>query len=271
MASPHASLDEKRQEQGEVAPAAPVAPQDAEAEEGAPAAQAREGASDEAADEEFVTEELDREGGSAPGPFGVGHAMTRAPRLQPSLRVAAPETSGDAGEGPAQAPSGRARVVALVRKAWRVFLQLSLIVCICLAGERIADVLPIDVPSNICSMIVLLVFLVSGVLKMDSISEGADFLLDHMSIFFIPAAVAIMGSFDLIAGNVIKLVLICLITTVLVFFVTSFTVSTVMNLMVRRDERAAQAAGTTSTMVADMHAGVQRLAKNGKTDGKDAR
>ena len=225
---------------------------------------------DQDADEELVTEELDREGGSEPGPFGVGHAMTHAPRLQPALRVSRPAQEQAASQ-PAAAQDVRKQLRTGVRKAWRVFLQLSLIVCICLAGEKIADVLPIDVPSNICSMIVLLVFLVSGVLKMDSISEGADFLLDHMSIFFIPAAVAIMGSFDLIAGNIIKLVLICLITTVLVFFVTSFTVSTVMNLMVRRDERAAAAAGTSSTLVADMHAGVQSLANNGTTDGKDAR
>ena len=268
MASPHESLEDTRQKPEEVAPAAPEPT--GPAADGSPSpAQPRRGAADEAADEELVTEELDREGGSAPGPFGVGHAMTRAPRLQPSLRVAAPEP--DASAPAAEASGGRReRVVAVVRKAWCVFLQLSLIVCICLAGERIADVLPIDVPSNICSMIVLLVFLVSGVLKMECISEGADFLLDHMSIFFIPAAVAIMGSFDLIAGNVIKLVLICLITTVLVFFVTSFTVSTVMNLMVRRDERAAQAAGTSSTIVADMRAGVENLA-SGANKGKDAR
>ena len=128
-------------------------------------------------------------------------------------------------------------------KAVRIVLELGLILTICLAGKKISELLPFDMPSNICSMIVLLVFLVSGVLRMESIADGADFLLDHMSIFFIPAAVAIMGSFDLLAGNILKLILICLITTILVFFVTSFTVSTVMNLMMRHDAKVAAEVG----------------------------
>lgn len=133
-------------------------------------------------------------------------------------------------------------LVNFARKAGRIVLQLGLILAVCLAGEKISEMLPIDVPSNICSMVLLLVFLLGGVIRMESISDAADFLLDNMAVFFIPAAVAIMGSVDLLAGNILKLVLICLITTVLVFFVTSFTVSTVANLMARREERAAAAA-----------------------------
>lgn len=129
-------------------------------------------------------------------------------------------------------------VVNAARKAWRIVLQLALIMAVCLAGQRIADVLPLEIPGNICSMVLLLLFLVSGVIRMGSIKDAADFLLDNMAVFFIPAAVAIMGSFDLLAGNILKLVAICLITTVLVFFVTSFTVSTVANLMARHEARA---------------------------------
>ncbi|MBS5450541.1 MAG: CidA/LrgA family protein [Coriobacteriia bacterium] len=137
-----------------------------------------------------------------------------------------------------------------VNKAVRIVLELGLILAICLAGEQVSELLPFDMPSNICSMILLLVFLISGVLRMDNISDGADFLLDHMSIFFIPAAVAIMGSFDLLAGNILKLFVICLITTVLVFFVTSFTVSTVMNLMMRHDAKVAEEVGLDGSAVA---------------------
>lgn len=116
----------------------------------------------------------------------------------------------------------------------KICLQLLLIYAVCLAGEHIADMIPLGIPGNIMSMGLLLAFLISGVIRMESISLAADFLLDHMAVFFIPAAVAIMGSFDLIAPNLLKLLFVCLVTTVLVFFATSFTVSTVMNLMARR-------------------------------------
>ena len=196
-------------------------------------------------DEQIVREEIERE-----------RVLERksAPKLQSPLRANHHDLLGLPLPGPLseqasparrRAQRARLRVArGRLRKAVRVFLQLSLIVTICLAGEKVAEMLPFDMPSNICSMLVLLVFLASGVLKMDSISDGADFLLDHMSIFFIPAAVAIMGSFDLLAGNIAKLVAICLITTVLVFFVTSFTVSTTMNLMARREARRAQTSAT---------------------------
>lgn len=124
------------------------------------------------------------------------------------------------------------------RKAVRIVLQLALIVTVCLAGERLSDLLPVDVPSNICSMVLLLVFMLGGVIKMECISEAADFLLDNMAIFFVPAAVAVMGIFNQIEDVIVKLVLITFLTTIIVFFVTSFTVSTVANIMSRREQRA---------------------------------
>ena len=78
------------------------------------------------------------------------------------------------------------------------------------------------------------------VIKMECISDAADFLLDNMAIFFVPAAVAVMGIFSQIEDVVIKLVLITFLTTIIVFFVTSFTVSTVANLMARSEVRAAE-------------------------------
>ena len=61
-------------------------------------------------------------------------------------------------------------------------------------------------------------------------------------IFFVPAAVAVMGIFSQIEDVMIKLVLITFLTTIIVFFVTSFTVSTVANLMARSEVRAAERA-----------------------------
>lgn len=184
-----------------------------------------------AVDEEAVEQEEAREGSST----------TTAPALQSPLRVN-PLVHGTGVLQRAYSLPFSETVVNFICKTCRIVLQLGLIIAICFAGEKLSEVLPIDIPSNICSMVLLLVFLISGVVRMDSIAEAADFLLDHMAVFFIPAAVAIMGSFDLLAGNIVKLVVICLITTILVFFVTSFTVSTVANLMARHTAKA-QTAG----------------------------
>lgn len=181
---------------------------------------------DEGADLLLARQEVAREG-----------VLGDAPVLQSPLRVNELAPHSGAIRHLYALPFSEA-LVGGVRKVVRIVLQLALIMAVCLAGEKIAGFLPIDIPGNICSMVLLLVFLSAGVIRMESISDAANFLLDNMAIFFIPAAVAIMGSFDLLAGNIIKLVVICLVTTVLVFFVTSFTVSTVANLMERRRLRA---------------------------------
>lgn len=186
--------------------------------------------------------------GAAPAPSDADAALVHqenaregipdggSPVLQPSLR--SNELSGSGSIRRAYALPFSETLVAGLRRAGRIVLQLALIWAVCLAGEKVADVLPVDVPGNICAMVLLLVFLISGVIRMESISEAADFLLDNMAVFFIPAAVAIMGSVDILAGSIIKLVVICLITTVLVFFVTSFTVSAVAGLLARRETRS---------------------------------
>lgn len=201
-----------------------------------------------AADQNALLQEVAREGMG-----GAGGLAQSAPVLQSPLRI------NELKPGTAKIQRLYARplgetIVAGLRKSMRIILQLGLIVAVCLSGEQISHVLPIAIPSNICSMLLLLVFLVGGVLKIENIGEASDFLLDHMSIFFIPAAVAIMGSVSLLAGNILKLVLICLITTVLVFVVTSFTVSGTMRLMAamqRRRDTPATAQATVETTATD--------------------
>jgi holin-like protein len=126
-------------------------------------------------------------------------------------------------------------------KAGRIAVQLALIVAVCLLGDRLAALLPIDVPGNICSMVLLLAFLLTGVVKAENIQDAADFLLKHMAVFFVPAGVAVMGSYSVLAGSIAKLLLVCLLTTVLVFFVTSLTVTLTMRALERRDAREAAA------------------------------
>ncbi len=205
-----------------------------------------------AADEEAYRQEIAREG------LGNGPSKSApVPALQSPLRVNELKPGTATIQHLYPRPLAET-IVAGLRKAFRIILQLGLILAICLAGEQISEVLPFDFPSNICSMLLLLLFLVTGVLKMDNISEAADFLLDNMAIFFIPAAVAIMGSVDLLAGNILKLVIICLITTVLVFFVTSYTVSGVAKLMAHIESKRASAgagAGAAQGTVAAQGAG----------------
>ena len=69
-------------------------------------------------------------------------------------------------------------------------------------------------------------------MKIEHIKEKSDFLLSNMAFFFIPSGVsAIINYFDVLKSSVIQLLLICLITTVLTFIATAFSIEWTMKLM----------------------------------------
>lgn len=84
------------------------------------------------------------------------------------------------------------------------------------------------------SWVLLLVLLGTGLLKARHVGDACDCLLDNMSLFFIPAGVAIMGCVSLLEGNALKFALVCVITTVIVFLATSYTVMLVSRLTAKR-------------------------------------
>lgn len=112
----------------------------------------------------------------------------------------------------------------------KILLQIAIVFIICLLGEAIAVVLPITFPSSVISMILLFLLLLSKILKPEHIKEKTNFLLKNMAFFFIPAGVSIMNYYDVLKGNILKLLIICLLTTVITFLATAYTVKFVMKL-----------------------------------------
>lgn len=129
--------------------------------------------------------------------------------------------------------SFRNRARRKAKRVGRFAVQLALIVGVYGAGCALAAVLPVALPGNIVGMVLLLVLLGTGLLKTKHVDDACDYLIDNMSLFFIPAGVAILGCFSLLEGNAVKFALVCVVTTILVFLATSYTVILVSRLMAR--------------------------------------
>ena len=114
-----------------------------------------------------------------------------------------------------------------------IIKQLLLILGACFAGEVISALLPITFPSSVIAMILLFVLLLSGALKEANINKAGDFLLQNMSIFFLPSAIGILEHWGVISGVLVQFLLICLITTLITFAATAYTVMFVQKLMNR--------------------------------------
>ncbi len=114
----------------------------------------------------------------------------------------------------------------------KLMIQIGLVFAVCLVGEGASAALPFPFPASVISMLILLLLLLT-VLKVEHIREKTDFLLKNMSFFFIPAGVGIMGQFDVLRQNLFPLLVILVVSTLLTFAVTAYTVRAVICLQER--------------------------------------
>lgn len=113
----------------------------------------------------------------------------------------------------------------------KAFKELAIIIGICLIGEISAQLLPFPFPSSVLSMLILLALFFTPLLKPESIEGVSSLMLGNMVLFFIPSGVQIIKYASVMKDSWWKLVLICLISMVLTFFVTGFSVMLTIKLM----------------------------------------
>lgn len=118
----------------------------------------------------------------------------------------------------------------------KLFREALIILGIYLLGELLSSALHLPIPGNILGMIILFVLLCTKIIKVDDISHVTNFLLDHLSFFFIPAGVGLMTSMEIIKSTWWQLLIVCISTTVIIIGSTGVIVQAVSK---RTKERSA--------------------------------
>ena len=98
----------------------------------------------------------------------------------------------------------------------KLFREAIIIFGIYLIGDLISKFLKLPIPVNILWMIILLILLCTKVIKIEQIETISNFILDHLAFFFIPAGVGLMSSIGIIKDTWIKLIIVCIVTTIIV-------------------------------------------------------
>ena len=110
----------------------------------------------------------------------------------------------------------------------------------CWISILVEKILPFAFPASVIGMLLLFICLLTGLLKIEHIQEKADFLLENMAFFFVPAGVSIINYFDVLKSTWIQLVVICVISTVVTFAVTAWSVKLTVRLLSRLRERRSE-------------------------------
>lgn len=121
----------------------------------------------------------------------------------------------------------------------KILLQFAVIFALCLAGEGIAALLPFAFPASAVAMTLLFFCFLFRILKTEAIESSARFLLENMSLFFIPAGVGILNCIDQIKNAVMPLLLICVLSTFVTFAAAAYAVRLTVWILKKYRERRA--------------------------------
>ena len=116
----------------------------------------------------------------------------------------------------------------------KIVTQVGIIFSICWISQIIEKLLPFSFPASVIGMILLFILLCVLILKVDHIREKSDFLLENMAFFFIPAGVSIINYFDVLKNWVVQLIVICVVSTVVTFAVTAYSMKLALYLMQKK-------------------------------------
>lgn len=119
----------------------------------------------------------------------------------------------------------------------KIIKQIGIIFAICWISTLIEALLPFSFPASVIGMILLLACLLTGILKIHHIQEKSDFLLSNMAFFFIPAGVGMINYLDILAQNLIPLIVISVISTFITFAATAYSMKLALKLLNRRKQK----------------------------------
>lgn len=106
--------------------------------------------------------------------------------------------------------------------------QFGIIIAISFLGELLNYLIPLPIPASIYGLIIMLLCLQTKVIKIRSVKETGTFLIDIMPLMFIPAAVGLISSWDIIKPNLLPYLIITVVSTFLVMLISGHTTQTIL-------------------------------------------
>ncbi len=102
----------------------------------------------------------------------------------------------------------------------KYFRQFAIILAVTFIGEILKYIIPLPIPASIYGLILMLIVLKVKIISLGQVKETGTFLIEIMPLMFIPAAVGLLVSWDVLKDICIPVIIITILTTVIVMIVT---------------------------------------------------
>ncbi len=86
-------------------------------------------------------------------------------------------------------------------------------------GEILNHIIPLPIPASIYGIVLLFTALETKIIKLKDIEKTGQFLIDIMPIMFIPAAVGLLESWNIVKSSILAYLAVMAVSTVLVMAV----------------------------------------------------
>lgn len=116
--------------------------------------------------------------------------------------------------------------------------QLGVLLACCVGGSLLSLLLRGLLPGNVLGLTLLLVLLIFGAIRLHHVESVADFLLQNMAFFFLPAMLGVLEIWNDIKSEALAILAVCLLTTLCTAAATALTVHIVFRLQHRETEEA---------------------------------
>lgn len=98
--------------------------------------------------------------------------------------------------------------------------QFTIILGVSFLGELLGALVPLPIPGSIYGLVIMLTCLCTGIIKLEMVQGAGKFLIEIMQLMFIPAAVGLMASWDVLKGMIVPVSVIMVVSTFVVMGVT---------------------------------------------------
>lgn len=95
----------------------------------------------------------------------------------------------------------------------------------------------IMIPGNVVGMILLFLFLMTGIIRLDWVEQASKLLLNHLAFLFIPITVGLMAWGNLFRSDGLQMMVILAISTVAALIATGLMAQGMMNWQQSRAEK----------------------------------
>lgn len=95
-------------------------------------------------------------------------------------------------------------------------IQIGALYVLYIVGSCIQQLLHIPIPGSMVGMLLLFFLLITGIVKEKWIARGANMLLSHLTLLFIPATVGVINYVELFSGKGMWSIVIVMMSTIVV-------------------------------------------------------